>query len=147
MSGPKPRSACDPKLVFMGGPKPVFVFVSGPEIGFYEPRAEVREAVAEQPYRISKRSAVLCSARAKTPPPPQRARNTQLRTYGFDFAHSPPPATTKSPDWLFGAAGCLRKIWALTEKARGGVYCTGLRASWSELAYFRPLRASETEPF
>ena len=33
----------------------------------------------------------------------------------------------------------FRNIWTSTEKARRRVYCTGLRASWSELAYGRPL--------
>jgi hypothetical protein len=34
----------------------------------------------------------------------------------------------------------------LTEKSRRRVYCTGLRASWSELAHDRSLSASEKEP-
>jgi hypothetical protein len=53
---------------------------------------------------------------------------------GFDFAHPPPLCDHK----VLGLAFCrrrLRKKWALTEKARRRVYCTGFRASWSELAY------------
>jgi hypothetical protein len=57
-----------------------------------------------------------------------------------------PPLRPQSPRVGFWRRR-LRKIWALTEKARRRVYCTGLRANWSELAYARPLSASETEPF
>jgi hypothetical protein len=61
---------------------------------------------------------------------------------GFDFGHSPapprpPPAiTAQSPRFGFWRRG-LRKKWALTEKARRRVYCTGLRASWSAIVCFR----------
>ena len=40
----------------------------------------------------------------------------------------------------------FRNIWTSTEKARMRVYCTGLRASWSELAHARSLCASESQP-
>jgi hypothetical protein len=63
---------------------------------------------------------------------------------GFDFAHSPPlrPQSPRIGFWRRRR----RKIWALAEKSRRRVYCTGLRASLSELAYVRPLSASETGP-
>jgi hypothetical protein len=69
-----------------------------------------------------------------------------LLSVGSDFAHSPaPPLRPQSPRIGFWRRG-LRKIWASAGKARRRVYCTGLRASWLELAYGRPFCASETEP-
>jgi hypothetical protein len=60
--------------------------------------------------------------------------------------HSLPPLRPQSPRIGFWRRR-PRILWALTEKARRHVYCpTGLQASWSELAYVRPLSASETEP-
>jgi hypothetical protein len=56
-----------------------------------------------------------------------------------------PPLRPQSPRIGFWRRR-LRRKWALTEKARRRGYCTGLQASWSELAYVRPLCASETEP-
>jgi hypothetical protein len=63
-----------------------------------------------------------------------RGGKTRSRS-GIDFAHSP-PCDHKVPVLAFGVAGL---------ESFGRLCCTGLRASWSELAYVRPLFASETE--
>jgi hypothetical protein len=69
-----------------------------------------------------------------------------LASISLALALSPATAKHKAPGLVFGAVGSLRSIWALTGKARRRVYCTGLRASWSEPAYVRLFLLQEQSP-
>jgi hypothetical protein len=79
--------------------------------------------------------------------PADQAHGLWRRRLSFFFGRDPCPSARLISDQAHGFwRRGLRNFWALTEKAGRRVCCTGLRASWSELAYARSLSASKKEP-